>query len=177
VTTVLSPRTAVFALGANLGDRLAALREGARLLAETLEDVRVSAVYETPPEGGADQPDYLNAVVAGEGDLSPRTALALARSIEAAQGRERPFAGAPRTLDVDVLFLGHVLVDEADLRIPHPRWQVRDFVGVPLMDVLPDMVDPESGVSLATIARRAGWDSSRFPVVEARGSLLSLEVR
>lgn len=168
--------TVVFALGANLGDPLAALRHAAGRLAALLREVRVSAVYATPAVGDADQPDYLNAVLAGKGDLSPRQALKLARRLETEMGRERPFSGAPRTLDVDVLFVGGSTVDEPDLKVPHPRWRSRSFVGVPLMDVAPDLVDPASGATVSEIARQEGWMPPTFPKVLEAGALISQEV-
>ena len=165
--------TVVFALGANLGDPLDALRRAVRRLVIELRGVRVSAVYETPPEGGADQPPYLNAVVAGEGLMSPEDALALARALEDEAGRARPYRGAPRSLDVDVLFVGDHIVDSPDLRLPHPRWRARDFVVVPLLDVAPDLTDPETGVAVREIARVSGWDARRFPAVVGPGALLA----
>jgi len=163
----------VFALGANLGDPLAALRRAVGRLALELRGMRVSAVYATPPEGGADQPPYLNAVVAGEGSMSPEDALAVARILEEEAGRARPYRGAPRSLDVDVLFVGDRIVDTPDLRLPHPRWRARDFVVVPLLDVAPDLTDPESGVAVREIARASGWDARRFPTVVGPGALLA----
>lgn len=168
-------RTLAFALGANLGRPLEALRRAARGLAAVLDGTRVSAVYVTPPEGGADQPVYLNAVVSGEADLSPRQALDLARSLEGEAGRRRSRPGAARTLDVDVLFVGSAVVDEAGLRVPHPRWRQRDFVVVPLLDVAPDLVDPETGTSVRAVADANGWDAGRFPVAAEAGSLLVVE--
>jgi len=169
--------TVVFALGANLGDPLSALRGAVGRLAGELRGARVSAVYETPPEGGADQPPYLNAVVAGEGAMTPLGALDLARALEAEAGRKRPHPGAPRTLDVDVLFVGDQVVDGPDLRLPHPRWRVRDFVVVPLLDVAPDLTDPESGLAVKDVARASGWDTRRFPTVLGPGALLTRKER
>jgi 2-amino-4-hydroxy-6-hydroxymethyldihydropteridine diphosphokinase len=163
----------VFALGANLGDRLSALRAAATRLASGLDDPRVSAVYETPPEEDATQPPYLNAVVVGEGTLGPADALALARELEREAGRERPHPGAPRTLDVDVLFVGDAVMDTPSLRLPHPRWRTRDFVVVPLLDVAPELRDPESGDCVRDVARAEGWGPGRFPEVVARGGLLT----
>lgn len=168
-------RTVVFALGANEGDRLRSLGRAARGLASALSGVRVSAVFATPPEGGADQQAYFNAVVAGEAALSPREALALAGALEAEAGRARPYPGAPRVLDVDVIFVGDLVVDEEDLRVPHPRWRGRDFVVVPLLDVVPDFRDPESGLEVQDVARRSGWDGARFPKVAEQGGLLAVE--
>lgn len=167
--------TVAFALGANLGDPLRALRAAAARLAAGLEHPAVSAVYETPPEGGVRQPPYLNAVLVGLGALDPGEALALARAAEGAAGRERPYPGAPRTLDVDVLFVGDAVVDTPTLRVPHPRWRTRDFVVVPLLDVAPDLRDPESGESVRDVARSAGWGPARFPEVLPRGGLLRPE--
>lgn len=164
--------TVVFALGANLGDPLSALHRAVARLAGELRGARVSAVYATPAEGGADQPPYLNAVVAGEGTMTPEGALTLARVLEAEAGRKRPYPGAPRSLDVDVLFVGDHVVHEPHLRLPHPRWRVRDFVVVPLLDVAPDLTDPESGIAVKEVARASGWDGRRFPVVLGPGALL-----
>jgi 2-amino-4-hydroxy-6-hydroxymethyldihydropteridine diphosphokinase len=166
-------RRVAFALGANLGDPLGALRVAATRLASALEHPRVSAVYATPPEGDMPQPPYLNAVLVGEGVLGPGEALALARELEREAGRERPYPGAPRTLDVDVLFVGDAVVDTPSLRIPHPRWRTRDFVVVPLLDVAPDLRDPESGDRVRDVARSAGWGPGRFPEVLERGGLLT----
>lgn len=162
----------VFALGANLGDALGALRRAAARLASRLEKPEVSAVYATPPEGGASQPPYLNAVLVGESSLDPDGALALAREAEREAGRERPYPGAPRTLDVDVLFVGDAVVRTPTLRLPHPRWRARDFVVVPLLDVAPDLRDPESGDRVRDVARAAGWGPGRFAEVLERGGLL-----
>jgi len=157
---------AVFALGGNLGEPLVALRAAVARLTAILEGPRVSAVYRTLPEGGAEQPGYLNAAVAGGTRLSPRELLRLSQALEAEAGRERPYPGAPRTLDVDVVFLGDAVVDEPDLRIPHPRWARRDFVVVPLMDIVPDFRDPESGRTVRDVATAGGWVGSTLPQAE-----------
>lgn len=167
----------IFALGANLGAPLAALGAAAARLAEMLADARASGVYRTPPEGGADQPDYLNAVVRGWASLSAREALALACRLETEAGRVRTTRGAARELDVDVLFVGEEVVEEPGLRVPHPRWHERDFVVVPLLDVAPEWRDPRSGRTVAEVAGAAGWDAGRFAAVLEPGALLSMETR
>jgi len=166
---------AVFALGGNLGEPLSTLRGAAAGLASALEGTQVSAVYRTEPEGGADQPPYLNAAVAGTTGLSPRAVLELARGLEAEAGRRRPYPGAPRTLDVDVVFVGDAVVDEPGLRVPHPRWADRDFVVVPLLDIVPDFVDPETGRTVRSVAEAAGWRERALPVALERGGLLLSE--
>jgi len=78
---------------------------------------------------------------------------------------------------VDVLFVGDHVVDGPELRLPHPRWRVRDFVVVPLLDVAPDLTDPESGAVVKDVARAAGWDARRFPTVVGPGGLLTRKER
>jgi 2-amino-4-hydroxy-6-hydroxymethyldihydropteridine diphosphokinase len=127
---------AYLAIGANLGDRAAALQGAVDgLAAGGLDVVAVSPVYETTPVGGPPQPDYLNAVVAVETAVSPRELLELAQRVEAAAGRVRLERWGPRTLDVDVLLVGELTVDEPDLVVPHPRMAERAFVLVPLADL------------------------------------------
>lgn len=168
-------RELIYALGANLGDPCRTLGVAARRLAALLDRPRASGVYRTPPEGGSDQPEYLNAVVAGGSPMTAREGLALARELEASAGRERPYPGAPRTLDVDLLFAGDDIVDEDDLVVPHPRWAKRPFVVVPLLDVAPDVVDRRTGLTPTLVARRHGWTSALFPLALERGGLISTE--
>ncbi len=129
-------------LGSNLGNSLANLQSAVDGLSEAARiTVReVSPVYSTEPVGGPEQPDYLNAVVAIETDLSPQEVLALANEIENKGQRERTVHWGPRTLDVDVLLYGDLTVSEPDLVIPHPRMWERSFVVMPLFDIAPDLV-------------------------------------
>lgn len=142
-----------FALGSNLGDRLAHLRSAVEgLMAEGVEVVAVSRVYETEPVGGPEQGPYLNAVVAVDVDLLPRALLDLAHRLEEAAGRVRTVKDGPRTLDVDVLLVGDLTIEEPDLVVPHPRLGERGFVLAPLADVAPELVpDRPAG----------GWDGVR----------------
>ena len=142
---------AFLALGSNLGDRLAHLRAAVAGLPDV---VAVSPVYETDPGGGPeDQAAYLNAVVELDTELSPRELLELGQRREATARRVRGERWGPRTLDVDVLLVGDLVVDEPDLQVPHPRMWNRDFVLVPLRDLAPDLVpEPPGGKGV----RRAG---------------------
>lgn len=129
---------AYLGLGANLGDRWAALR---RAVASLPDVVAVSPVYETAPVGGpVGQPPYLNAVVALDTELTPRQLLEVAHRLEQEAGRVRAERWGPRTLDVDVLLVGDLVVDEPDLQVPHPRLWGRPFVLIPLADVAPELV-------------------------------------
>lgn len=130
-------RQVVLSLGSNLGDRLEQLQGALDALADTpgLRLTAVSPVYETAPVGGPEQPDYLNVVVVAESLLSARTVLERALAVEDAFGRERDVRWGPRTLDVDVIAVGDLVVDDADLQVPHPRAAERAFVLVPWLDV------------------------------------------
>jgi 2-amino-4-hydroxy-6-hydroxymethyldihydropteridine diphosphokinase len=127
---------AVVALGSNLGDRAAHLQGAVDALAEA-GAVAVSAVFETAPVGGPDQPEYYNAIVLLETQLAPTELLALAHRIEAAAMRERTQRWGPRTLDVDVVSYGDLRSDDPDLTLPHPRAHERAFVLAPWLDVDP----------------------------------------
>lgn len=136
----------VVGLGANLGDRRAALRGAARALA-SLDGVRwvaSSQVYETPPAGGPPQPDYLNAAVLLSIDLAPRALLIEGLAIERAMGRRRPdpVRWGPRPIDIDLLWADGRALDEPGLTLPHPRLAQRVFALRPLLDLCPDARDP-----------------------------------
>ena len=134
-----------------MGDRRRYLREGVAALPDV---VATSPVYETDPVGGpADQDAYLNVVVELDTTLSPRELLAAAQAAEQAAHRVRRERWGPRTLDVDVLLVGDLVVDEPDLVVPHPRMWQRAFVLVPLADLAPDLV---GRVELGEEVRPAG---------------------
>ena len=85
-------------------------------------------MYETEPVGVGDQPRFLNAAVAGYTAESPQQLLGRLLDIERERGRERPFPGAARTLDLDLIFYAAAIIDEPGLRVPHPRFRERRFV-------------------------------------------------
>jgi 2-amino-4-hydroxy-6-hydroxymethyldihydropteridine diphosphokinase len=144
----------VVALGSNLGDRLGNLVFAVRRLEE--EAVRfhsLSSVFETPPIGYEDQPPFFNMVGMGLVGFQPRELLSLMQSIEREAGRERGFANAPRTLDLDLVFFKGRILREAGLTVPHPRWKERSFVVRPLQSLHPGLVDPETGLTVAEVCR------------------------
>jgi 2-amino-4-hydroxy-6-hydroxymethyldihydropteridine diphosphokinase len=148
---------AYFGLGSNLGDRLGYLTRACEMMynAPGLARHAVSRVYETEPWGLADQPAFLNCVVRAFTDLDPNGLLALARQIESALGRSRlveDVRWGPRTIDVDILMVGDLMVNRPDLTIPHPRMWQRSFVLVPMLDLEPDMRAPD-GRSLYTFVQ------------------------
>jgi len=135
-------QTAYIGLGANLGDREAALREAMRRLGVLGTLKAVSSLYETEPIGYRDQPPFLNAVAALETALTPTELVRGLLAIEKAMGRARTFRNAPRTLDLDLLLLGEARLNTVEVGLPHPRLHERAFVLVPLAEIAPDAQHP-----------------------------------
>jgi 2-amino-4-hydroxy-6-hydroxymethyldihydropteridine diphosphokinase len=156
------PTAAWIGLGANLGDRTAALRTALAALAALpgTRLWRVSSLYRSAPVD-AGGPDYLNAVAEIATQLPPHDLLAALQAIEHAAGRERPYRNAPRTLDLDILLYGDLRLDTATLTLPHPRMHERAFVLLPLAELAPERVLPQwlAGVRGQAIERcdALGW--------------------
>ena len=140
--TVVHPSvTAFVALGANLGDPVVAV-SGAMECIAVIEGVcliRRSALYRTAPIDSSG-PDYINAVIEIETDLSAPDLLAELQRIEEEAGRSRPYRNAPRKLDLDLLLYGAARIDSPALTVPHPRMLQRAFVLVPLVEIAPQCV-------------------------------------
>jgi 2-amino-4-hydroxy-6-hydroxymethyldihydropteridine diphosphokinase len=143
---------AVFALGSNLGDRLANLCTGAAVLGEWFGPVVGSAVYESPPAAGSSGNFFLNAVCVTTVP-GPLTALAAARAAERRAGRVRSARWAPRSLDVDVVAVDGLVAETAALTLPHPRAHLRAFVLRPWLDVDPDAELPGRGPVAGILSR------------------------
>lgn len=135
-----APVEVALSLGANLGERLAALQRAIDVITAdpAVQAVSVSAVYETDPVGGPEQPDYLNAVLLIRTTLVPVEVLALAHLAEQDLHRTREVRWGARTLDVDVINYGDIVSDDPALTLPHPRAAERAFVLIPLLDAAGD---------------------------------------
>jgi 2-amino-4-hydroxy-6-hydroxymethyldihydropteridine diphosphokinase len=133
-------------LGSNLGDREANLDAAVERLRELGRITAISSLWETEPVDNASQPWFLNCAVGLETDLMPRQLLARTQQIEHGLGRQRPQPAAtfkgPRTLDIDILLFGRVVVDTAGLVIPHPAMHQRRFVLEPLAEIAPEARHP-----------------------------------
>lgn len=139
-------------LGSNLGDREAQIRlaldDLARLPGSRL--VRASSLYDSEPVGDVEQPNFLNAVAELETELSARQLLWNLQLVERRLGRTRSRHWGPRTIDLDLLLFGELVVDEPDLQVPHPELTRRSFVLVPLVELDPLLVHPVTGETFVT---------------------------
>ena len=146
-----SMRTAYIGMGGNLaswaGAPEATLAAAALRLGSLGRVARRSSLYSTEPVGFAAQPRYVNAVVALETVLAPRELLDGLLAIEQEFGRDRAagVVNGPRTLDLDILLLGDLVIREQGLEIPHPRLAERAFVLVPLNEIAAEVIVPGCG--------------------------------
>jgi 2-amino-4-hydroxy-6-hydroxymethyldihydropteridine diphosphokinase len=138
----MKEHTVYLALGSNLGDRLANLKQTRAALPPQMEVKAKSHVYETPPWGHTDQPKFLNQVVKVNTYLEPEPLLKHIKRLEVALGRKATFPNGPRLIDIDILFYDDLILEAPSLVIPHPRLHERGFVLMPLMDIAPDLVHP-----------------------------------
>ncbi len=141
-------------IGSNLGDRQANMEKALKLLGDMLQVELVSAIYETEPVGYVEQPMFLNAVCRGQTELGPLQLLSLVKGMEASLGRVSSFPNAPRTIDLDIIFYGNMIMQTPELTIPHPRLEERAFVLIPLLEIAPDLSHPVSGESIKDLAAR-----------------------
>jgi 2-amino-4-hydroxy-6-hydroxymethyldihydropteridine diphosphokinase len=160
---------AFIGLGSNLGERETQIRlaldDLARLPGTHL--IKASSLYDSEPVGEVDQPNFLNAVAEIDTELTARQLLWNLLLIERRLGRVRTQKWGPRTIDLDLLLYGSLVVDEPDLQVPHPELIRRSFVLVPLVELDPQLVHP---VTNETLLNHLSWLKARPPV--KRGSRL-----
>jgi len=144
---VTGRHVAFVALGSNLDSPREQVVRGMQEVGALPETrlLKRSSLYRTAPVGFVDQPDFINAVVMVETALAPHTLLDGLLAIERRHGRVREFLNAPRTLDLDVLLYGDLVLSEHGLTLPHPRMHERAFVLLPLAEIAPDAVIPGKG--------------------------------
>jgi 2-amino-4-hydroxy-6-hydroxymethyldihydropteridine diphosphokinase len=148
------PLTSVaIALGSNLGDRDRNLHEAARRVSAFIDDLQLSSFHDTEPVGVGAQPRFLNAAAVGSTRLDARGLLNQLLAVELALGRERPYPGAPRTVDLDLLLYDALVIDQPGLIVPHPRFRQRRFVLAPLAEVAGEWRDPVSGKTVAALLK------------------------
>lgn len=162
------PVRAYLGVGTNLGDRWAHLALAARLLraAPRVALLRASRVLDTAPLGPP-QPRFLNAALELETGLSPGALLALCREIERAAHRRPAVRWGPRSLDLDLLLAGDLVVRAPGLAVPHPGLAARRFVLAPLAELCPARAVPGAGATVAELLAAAppwdGRDAGLYP--------------
>ena len=143
-------------LGANVGFPDRAFERALSGLSPDVEGLALSPVYRTAPVGGPPQDDFLNAVARGWTRLPPLGLLRLLQRLEREAGRDASVErNGPRPLDLDLLLYGDLLIDQPELVVPHPRLAERRFVLAPLADLLPDLVVPGTGRTVASLLAEA----------------------
>lgn len=142
------------ALGSNLGNRSEHLQYAVKRLRESIPDLRVSPFIETAPFGVDPQPAFLNGAALGRTSLSPRDLISTLSRIESERLRERPYPGAPRTLDLDLILYADRVIEEPGLTVPHPRFREREFVLGPLVSLAPELVDPVTGLTVGQLLKQ-----------------------
>ena len=141
------------ALGSNLENPKEQVKKGI-LFIKKIEGVRLlneSNLYETPPVGILDQPNFVNAVIKIDSNLGPYEILNELLKIENIAGRVRNDKNGPRTLDLDILLFNNLILNEKKLTIPHPRMHERLFVLMPLKDIDEAIVIPNHGAIIDII--------------------------
>ena len=155
-------------LGSNEGDPLRQIESALSELPERgVPLVRASSLYRTEPVAGPPQDWYVNAVAEVGFEGEPIDLLRVCRSIESLHGRKRSGKNAPRTLDLDILLFGALILDSRELTIPHPRLRERRFVLVPMVEIAPDVEDPISGLTMRELLSRCPDESAVLPLTSA----------
>ena len=143
-------------LGSNLGERRKNIEASLDLLMEnpSIRVKKISSLIETEPEGVKKQPFFLNGVVEIETDLSPFLLLKFLKSIEKALGRKSARRWGPRIIDLDILLYSDLIIDDDNLKIPHPLLTERDFVLAPLKEIAPEAIHPILGKKIQEISQK-----------------------
>lgn len=146
------------ALGSNLGDREANLREAQAAIVSAVAILARSSVHETGPQYVVDQPPFLNMVLRGTTSLEPEALLSFLQNIEKNLGRKPSRRFGPRLIDLDILYHGDKISNNQHLVLPHPRIAERNFVLLPMAEIAPERRHPVTGKTTAEMleALRSG---------------------
>ena len=142
-------------LGSNLGDRKEYLSMACnQLRSEAVREFRASSIYESEPLLNMPQPKYFNMVVCGLTVLSPQELLKKCQQIEIRSGRIRRKRWGSREIDIDILSYGSRIIDNDDLVIPHPEIENRSFVLMPMSELSPEWLHPETGITIKELCEK-----------------------
>lgn len=144
------------ALGSNLGHSRQTLQAAIQTLSQhpLIHILKVSNWYQTKAVTCTPQPDYINGCATLKTTLNPHALLALLLQVEQQYGRVRRGKWDARTLDLDLLLYGELIIETEQLTIPHPRMGDRSFVLIPLAEIAPDWLHPPTGDRIQTLANR-----------------------
>jgi len=130
-------------LGSNLGDRQKILGQAIDLINKNVGKViQESSIYETEAWGFHDQPPFINQIVEIETTLPPQKILSQILDIEKQLGRKRFKKWRERTIDIDILYIGNLVIEEPSLQVPHPHLHKRKFTLIPMVELAPSLVHP-----------------------------------
>ena len=136
-------------LGSNLGDRKEFLNMACnQLRSETIRKFCASSIYESEPLLKMPQPKYFNMVVCGLTVLPPTELIKKCQQIEISLGRIRRERWGSREIDIDIISYGSRIIDNDDLVIPHPEIENRSFVLMPMLELSPEWLHPETGITI-----------------------------
>lgn len=137
----------VLSLGGNKGDREKLLFRAIELLNDHFQLIKVSKIYQTAAWGGVANGDFLNQLALISTELNPEEVLEIIQEIEKDLGRTRGEHWGDRTMDIDILYFGAKAITTDRLIIPHPFIAERKFILIPLAEILPDKIHPQTGKS------------------------------
>lgn len=145
----------LLSLGANLGLKAQSVRKAMDLISRWpgVSNVRTSPLYVTKPWGYKEQDDFVNSAMSYDSEMDPLELLSRIHALEDEFQRKRVFRYGPRTLDIDIICVGDLVMDTEELTIPHPRMAERAFVLLPLDAIEPDFMVPGIGRSVHELAK------------------------
>ncbi len=139
-------------LGSNQGDRKQSLDNCLVQIAEKIGKITSkSSIYETEPWGLKDQPNFLNMAVEAKTHLTVVEVFNISKEIEKELGCPKQVKWGPRSIDIDILYYDHVIMDTEKLKLPHPQLYNRNFVLIPMMEIAGDYIDPIRNISIDEI--------------------------
>lgn len=138
-------------LGSNKNDRIGYLNQALFELEQIsgISVIKLSSFFETKPFGVEDQSNYYNAVVLIETFYSPSELYEKLKNIEESVGRMKSFRWGPREIDLDIILYDSLIYKDQNLQIPHKDFIFRDFVLVPLLEISPELIDPQSKLNIS----------------------------
>jgi len=129
--------------GSNLGERTANIANAiTQLENQGLQLLQLSSLYDTEPWGNTHQASFLNQAAEFDTGLSPQALMKTILKVEQEMGRTRTAKWEPRIIDIDILFYGNLIVEEKDLKIPHPEVEKRKFALAPMAEIAPHFLHP-----------------------------------